>query len=243
VELELLQRQVRQLRALVMMLLGVGTLVLIAATTGAWSKQNFDEITVHRINVVDREGTPAMVLAGHDDAAIPVILGVPVKRRQGNNADNGIIFFNQKGDEQGGLIWSATDDRTSSGDTLSFDTAQTDQLVQVDDGSDSGKHYAYLVGWDRLPNDEELALQYDDDIKAAKSDAERQAIETKYTALGLPAKRRFFVGYGTNGDSQVALSDKTGATRIKLFVTRDGRARLQFLDAQGNVTYELPPQR
>jgi len=221
--------------------LGISAVVLFGAVSVGSERSSFNEITVHRIDVMDREGKLAMVLASHDDEAIPVILGKQGHRSQGNNADNGIIFFNQRGDEQGGLIWSASPDRQSSGDTLSFDTAQTDQLLQVDDGSSKGKHYAYLVGWDRLPNDAELALQAEAELQAAKTGSERQAILTKYKAMGVAARTRFLLGYTTDDVAQLALNDKDAKPRIKLSVAPDGKAQMQFLDATGHVIYQLPP--
>ncbi len=112
-----------------------------------------------------------MVIASHDDEAAPVIRGYVGHRAQGNNADNGIIFFNQKGDEQGGLIWSASSDRKSSGDTLSFDTANTDQLLHVEDGDENGHHYADVVGWDRAANEAELLAPLLQEADNAKTDA------------------------------------------------------------------------
>jgi hypothetical protein len=240
-ELQNLQRDIRALRAMVVAMLGLCAVVLLGAVTIGSQQSSFDEITVHRINVMDREGNLAMVLASHDDEAVPVILGRQGRRAQGNNADNGIIFFNQKGDEQGGLIWSTMPDRQNSGDTLSFDTAQTDQLLQLDDGSADGKHYAYLVGWDRAPNDAELGLKAEDELQTAKTDDERKAILAKYQARGLAAPRRFLLGYDLDDAAQLSLADKDAHPRIKMFVTRDGEAKLQFLDGSGRVTYQLPP--
>lgn len=241
-ELDSLRREVRNLR-----MLTVGTLIIVAilatvAASHAWSNATFDKIDTHRINIVDREGKLAMVLASHDDEATPVILGHRAQRVQGNNADNGIVFFNQKGDEQGGLIWSSSLDRASSADTLSFDTAQTDQLLQVDDGSDNGEHYAYLIGWHRAPNDAALAVRAVSELQHAHTDRQRAAILAKYRGLGWRAPQRFFLGYRPDEVSQLVLSDGQGRPRIKMFVTPAGKAELDFLDADGHVASRFPPK-
>lgn len=239
--MEALRRELRVLRALVVCMLAVCSLALIAAARGTWPKRDFDEITVHRIDVIDRENKLAMVLSSHDDAPAPVIQGRAFVREQGNNTDNGIIFFNQKGDEQGGLVWYSSSDRSDSGDTLSFDTAQTDQLIHLENGLEGGKHYADLVGWDRLANENALTIKALDEMKGAHTDAERQAIEKKYETMGLGARRRFFIGYDKDDVSQLELSDGSARPRIKMSVAADGKAKLQFLDRAGRVTYQLPP--
>jgi len=40
--------------------------------------------------------------------------------------------------------------------------------------------------------------------------------------------------------SWVMLQDATGRPRIDMFVSPNGDAKLQFLDADGKVTYQLP---
>ncbi|HTZ54076.1 MAG TPA: hypothetical protein VMB20_03370 [Candidatus Acidoferrum sp.] len=233
-----IRRQIRTLQICAVTSSVVAAIALLGAAQ-AVRQVTFDSITVHRINVMDREGKLAMVIAGHDDEATPVMLGYTGQRAQGNNADNGIIFFNQKGDEQGGLIWSASPDRSESADTLSFDTANTDQLLHVEDGDYQGHHYADIVGWDRAANEAELLAPLLHELDHAKTPAQRAAIRQRMRSLA-KVSTRFFIGYDTNDVAQLVLADKLSKPRIKLFVTPAGQAKLQFLDASGRVTYELP---
>lgn len=217
----------------------IAAIALLGATQ-AIRQATFDSITVHRINVMDREGKLAMVIASHDDEAAPVIQGYSGgHREQGNNADNGIIFFNQLGDEQGGLVWNSTADRAHSGDSLSFDTANTDQLIHVEDGDDNGHHYAGVIGWDRVANEEEMLVPLMRALDAARTPAQRDAVMAQLRARpGAPA--RFFVGYDRDDVSQLTLSDGRGRPRLRLLVTAAGDAKIEFLDAAGNVTSEYP---
>src|ERR1700676_346582 len=68
---------------------------------------SFDTITTHRINVLDREGKLAMTITNHDDFPPPIVNGKRVKRCSGND-ENGIVFYNQLGNEQGALIWDGS---------------------------------------------------------------------------------------------------------------------------------------
>jgi hypothetical protein len=238
VRIRSIRREMRLLRICAISSSVIAAIALLGAAQ-AMRDVVFDTITVHRIDVIDREGKLAMVIASHDDEATPVIRGYTAHRSQGNNADNGIVFFNQKGDEQGGLIWSSSDDRTRSGDTLSFDTANTDQLLHVEDGETNGRHYADVVGWDRAANEAELVAPLLRDLDEAKTSAERAEVEQRLDILPR-APRRFFLGYDQSDISQLMLADKSAKPRIKMFVTAGGEAKLQFLDAAGHVTYELP---
>ena len=105
----------------------------------------FDRIVAHRIDVVDRKGSLAMVLTDHDDFPDPVMNG-KTGHRTGGGDENGIVFYNQDGNEQGALIWDGRrgPHGASSHNTLSYNTAESDQLLQLNGGSDEGKHYAGL---------------------------------------------------------------------------------------------------
>lgn len=61
------------------------------------------EITAERINIVDADGKVRMTLAGKDSVPDPVVDGV-VYERQGPKAA-GLHFFNDRGDECGGLTF------------------------------------------------------------------------------------------------------------------------------------------
>ena len=199
----------------------------------------FDTLTVHRINVLDREGKLAMVLTNHDDFPPPIVNGKPVKRMSGNDT-SGLVFYNQQGDEQGALIWSgriAKDGSFQSGATLSYDSAKTDQLLQVDDQNDNGHQSAYVIGWNEPDETTPRHQQFLREWQSATTDAQKHAVRVKYPDIRSP--ERFFFGYDDT-QSRVTLHDATGRPRINMFVTNDGQAKLQFLDATGKVTYELP---
>lgn len=69
------------------------------------------------------------------------------------------------------------------------------------------------------------------------TDAQKHAVRLKYPNQRMP-ERFFFGNDGTQ--SKVVLHDASGRPRINMFVSNDGQAKLQFLDADGKVTYELP---
>src|SRR5690349_20445636 len=64
----------------------------------------FDEITVGRINVVEPDGRLKLVIANSARQAQSVVDGVVLAPNRTRPA--GMIFFNDEGDEVGGLIFS-----------------------------------------------------------------------------------------------------------------------------------------
>jgi hypothetical protein len=200
---------------------------------------SFDTITLHRINVVDREGKLAMVITNHDNAPDAIINGKHVKRT-GPSDDNEIVFYNELGNEQGALAWNGRiekDGSFHSGTVLSYDSVRTDQLLQVDDFNDNGHQSAYMVGWNEPDNSTAEAQAFSQEWHLAKTDAQKRAVHAKYPDQRI-YERFFFGNDGTQ--SRVVLHDAKGRPRINMFVTDDGQAKLQFLDADGKVMYQVP---
>ena len=199
------------------MLLGCAVLSMLLgfaiARTSAQARVDFDEITVHRIRVVEPDGTLRMVISNHD--------GLPRDsrgNRQGQNQrpGGGVIFYNDEGVENGGLIFGgrrAADGKiVDSGVSLSFDKYGVGgQMVQLAGVSDSANRFAGL--------------------------------RIKDTAVGGPNTNRVWVGHTDDGAASVALMDVQGRRRIVMEVKADGSSSLTFLDANGRVLNQLTPVR
>ncbi len=119
-----------------------------------------------------------MAIVNHDDFPPPIINGKAMHRSGGSDS-NGIVFYNQRGDEQGALDWSGrihSDGSFESENTLSYDSVNTDQMLQVDDGNDNGKTYAFMIGWNRPNMYTAEFMSVIDQLENAKTAAQRQAI-------------------------------------------------------------------
>jgi hypothetical protein len=121
---------------------GLLTLVFLGGTVYANQPRNttMDEITVQRINIVEPDGTPRMILSNH--AKLPGVL-VHGKEKPLDRPQAGLIFLNDEGSEIGGLIFGGKKDKDGkvrdSGGSLSFDRYEANQVVQllgVDDSED-----------------------------------------------------------------------------------------------------------
>ncbi|HTC31220.1 MAG TPA: hypothetical protein VK702_10860 [Candidatus Acidoferrum sp.] len=234
-----IRREMRFLRYYSLAITLIAGTFLLAAAHEASSNATIDTLTVHRINVVDREGKLAVVVTSHDDFPPPIVNGKALKRSSGD--DNGLLFYNERGDEQGGLTWGGLknpDGTFESSNTLSFDSVVTDQLLQVDDGNANGKTYAYMIGWNRPRYDSPEMMSVIQQVENAKTTDEKRAIIAQHPELR--SATRFLFGYDPENTAQVMLADGKGKARIKMFVTDNGQAELQFLDADGNVVAQYP---
>src|SRR3954447_20726897 len=96
-------RGVATLNALI--LLGIGTLGLKSEKNVEGATGKFDVIDVKRINVREDDGNYSVVLANTNRTPGNVIAG---KEHPGGERGAGLIFYDGKGNETGGLIFGAS---------------------------------------------------------------------------------------------------------------------------------------
>ncbi len=129
---------------------GVITLAFAVAVSSGISivsqPETIDQITVHRINIVEPDGTLRMVISNHDQLPGIILKGAeqPFARPQA-----GMLFYNDEGSENGGLIFSGHRDPTGkvvdSGGSLSFDKYGENQIVQLAGVDDQSDKFAGLI--------------------------------------------------------------------------------------------------
>lgn len=233
-----IEREVRILR--VYCLLTVPVLVMLAFA-GFVQKSRFGEIDVQRINVVEPDGKIRMVISNKTRAPDAVLGGKTFKRQGGNSA--GLIFYNQEGDEDGGLVFSgaARNGRYEAGGALLFDQYHQDQVVGIQYSDDNGSRSAGLQVWDRSDIPAAETLERGQAIARMPEGPEKIAARERLRASGAwNAPVRVFVGRDRSKAAVVDLTDPQGKTRARLLVDSLGAARLEFLDAGGHVVYAVP---
>jgi len=125
------------------------TALLVTVLAGAAPRRTatFDELKVHRIDVVEPDGTLRLVIS--DASELP---GVIVKGKERPPADRpqaGLLFYNDEGSETGGLIFAGH--KNSQGQvidccgSLSLDRYGANQLVQLAGVDDSTDQFAGLA--------------------------------------------------------------------------------------------------
>lgn len=99
--IEQLAKQIRFLKIMVGILLIV--LVVFGIKLFAGDKTSAAELTVQRLNIVEADGTLRMVISNKEKQHPGAIDGKDLPKRE---RDAGMVFFNDKGDECGGLMYS-----------------------------------------------------------------------------------------------------------------------------------------
>ena len=236
-----LRRQLRLLHAYAIVSLLALVWLATAAFTQRAAAEKVDEITVQRINVVDANGTLRLVLAGKDRMHPGVIDGKVIDRRR---PVGGLIFFNDEGDEVGGLTFrgEARDGHRRAEAGFTFDQLKQDQTIGLSYSETDGRRSAGLQVWDR--SDTPLG-ELVDRLNAANTITDQTARDAelaKIRASAPPGPRRLFVGKNTDRAALVSLADAQGKPRLTLKVDADGTASIEFLDGAGKVTQRFPQQ-
>lgn len=187
-------------------------------------------IDVQRINVREPDGTLRMVLSGA--ALEPGIIVGGREQPHPNRRSAGILFYNDEGTENGGLIFDGKqgrDGKPHSSGSLTFDRYKQDQVVQLTANEDANDRSAGLV----VNDHPDAAMDFAAIERAGKLPPDAQAAALR--AANVATTRRVFVGRTTDGASEVQLRDATGKNRLVLKVDAVGQAVIVFLDPNGRA--------
>jgi hypothetical protein len=236
-------RQLRRDLRLLKLWAGVST-VCFAGIAGAAFRQtpsprNLGEITVERINVVDADGTLRMVVSNKNRMHPGVMDGVVIDRPR---PVAGMIFFNDEGDEVGGLTFTGQEkngDRHADAG-LMFDQLKQDQTIGLTYTEDNGQRSAGFQVWDRADAHLSELIAKLNAANRIADPAERQKAIAAARAAAPRGPRRVFVGKQVDRSAGVSLADADGRPRLTLRVDAAGGAVIEIRDANGNVTDRWP---
>jgi hypothetical protein len=217
--------------------------IVLTGFADSRQKQAFDEITVHRINIVEPDGTLRMTISNKADFPGIIIKGKETPHPDRSTA--GMLFFNDEGTENGGLIFGGSKDKGGkviSYGHLSFDQYEQDQVFSIDTDQQNGDHTSELRMIDEpdYPITEDLAAA----ARIEKLPKDQQQAAWKQLRAGKgSAQTRILLGRLDDRSVALRLKDVEGRDRIVIRVQPDGTPALQFLDEKGNVTSQLPASR
>jgi hypothetical protein len=228
----------RQLRWL-QIYAGVSMLAAVALMASAFARQAepraFGEITAERLNIVDRDGTLRLVIS-NKDRMHPGVIGGKVIQRPRPYA--GFLFFNDDGDEAGGMTLRGTQEggTRAANAGLMFDQLGQDQTIGFEYSETNGERSAGFKVWDRPDAPLSDLVQQLNDANAVSDPTERAAAVARVRAAAPKGAQRVFLGKTPERTSGLILFDAEGRARLALKVDRDGNPRIEFLDAAGKVT-------
>ncbi|WP_447641417.1 MULTISPECIES: hypothetical protein [Chitinophagaceae] len=201
-------------------------------------KERLDELTVKKINLVGEDGNLRMVISNETRQHPGRINGQDLPQRE---RPAGIIFFNNQGDECGGIIAEVSKhgQAINSGMSFTMDNYHDDQVIQLLNDETYEDTIAaiqrglivreYPAGTDLISRNKKLeSLERIEDPK----ERERQ-IEALIGKEG--AKKRVFVGRTTKSDAGLFLYDDKGTPKIKIYVDKSGKPKIEVVDEKGQV--------
>jgi hypothetical protein len=153
-----------------------------------------------------------------------------------------LLFFNEEGDEVGGLTFTGQEvngsRRANAG--LMFDQFKQDQTIGISYSETDGRRSAGLQVWDRPESKLSELIEKLNAANRITDRIEREKAVAAIRAVAPPAPRRLFAGKTQDRSATVSLADAAGKPRLNLTVGPDGDPRIEFLDESGKVVARLP---
>ena len=242
----------RELRTVRRMLVAAGVIsAMIVVTAFSQSqKTRFTEIDVERINVVEKDGKLRLTISNAERLPQPIIGGKSYPLRGGTGAGSGgMIFFNDEGNENGGLAYAGHKTATGyrANGHLTFDQFDQDETVSFSYTDVDGRARAGFTIADRsnIPikifADSAMAFQALPD----GPEKTRRLQQLRDSPVGAAGKStlRVFVGKTPDRSSVLLLADPAGRARIRLTVDSAGTPAMDFLDETGRTVRRYPATR
>ncbi|PWJ42696.1 hypothetical protein [Sediminitomix flava] len=197
----------------------------------------FEEITVERINVVEKDGLLKMVISNAERQHPGMIDGKVLFER---SRPAGMIFFNEEQDEVGGLIFGGNKEQGSNF-ALSIDEYKNDQIMQMShytNGKGQTSHGIKLWDKDKNFNLPRLLHCLDSLTKLGMSQ-QKAFVEMEKLNGGPISSVRMFVGKKYNKSTGLFIRDELGNERIRIYVDEKNQPQMEFLDEEGKVLKNL----
>ena len=227
----------RELRTVRRLLVGAGIVsaVIVVTAFSQSQKTRFTEIDVERINVVEKDDKLRLTISNAERLPQPII--------------GGMIFFNDEGNENGGLAYAGHKTATGyrANGHLTFDQFDQDETVSFSYTDVDGRARAGFTIADRssIPikifADSAMAFQALPD----GPEKTRRLQQLRDSPVGEAGKStlRVFVGKTPDRSSVLLLADPAGHPRIRLTVDSTGAPAMDFLDETGRTVRRYPAAR
>ena len=222
-----------------------GVLTIVFAITvlcgfAALRSQSFDQLTVHRINFVEPDGTPRLIISDRAEFPGMFMRGKEVPRPDRSDVA-GLLFMNDEASEMGGLIWSGLKDKDGKIQNhghLSFDEYEQDQIFVIDSGREDQDKFSEIRIGER--GDYPIQQEIDASVQINKLPKEQQAAEwKKFFTTHTGDATRIYLGRSPDKSASLRIKDDQGRNRIIIRVDAGGNPVIQFLDESGKVSKEI----
>ncbi|MBB6128540.1 hypothetical protein [Mucilaginibacter lappiensis] len=234
--MENLQKQMKALK----IYSGILTMLVLVLIVTAFRQNNsdnehFKHITAERIDIVDANGQIRMAISNHDRQHPGTLGGKELPKR---DRPAGMIFFNDDGDECGGLVYDGN--KKGAGMVYSIDQYLNDQIMQLqynqyNEGKTMQRSYGFKL-WDKYDNYPSTKVMANiDSLKKLKDTAAYNAGIKKLQQPGVITAERLFVGKNTKGEVGLFLRDDKGKPRLKIYINSQNQPVMETLNDKGEV--------
>ena len=241
------QRDIKYLKYYAVIVTALLICVGFFAFTIKNNNSRFKEITVERINITEPNGQPRLVISNKERSPEVLMYGKGYTPPIPGHNRPGIIFYNDEGTENGGLVFMGhtnKDGRYLATGHLSFDQYNQNQTLYLQYADENGIQTTglHVDEWQQSPPFWQFRASYKNaqQLPAGKEKDSilKQLMEPKQGQRAFA--QRVFVGKDEHKTAMVMLADQKGTPRIQLLVDSSGNPKLNFLDERGHITYSLP---
>ena len=229
---------------------GAATATALAAVvvlSGAKSTvtARFDEITVGRINIEEPDGTKRLVISNRTQFPGDFVKGRETPRPD-RRTNAGMLFINDEGTEDGGLIFNGSetpDGRIDAGLSLTFDRFRQDQSLQLTHEDDErGSRSAVVINDSPFYKESSIDDLHRYAARAAGLSADqREAYWRQLREEGRILRNRIYLGTTDERSASLTLKDPQGRPRMELLVSAQGKPEIRMLDEAGKVVKVVVP--
>lgn len=170
----------------------------------------FDTLTVQRINITDSDGKTRLIIANSERFPDIEVRGKVYPRSIHDTA--GLVFFDQKGKETGGLVLTKLRDDDFANLTFDYTYQLTDGIRMIKQESPDGKHWK--AGFDIFDR-----RTYQPGPSDSSQGVQRIALTDE------------------NQNAHLVISDTDGHPRIRIGVDKTGKPSIEMLGSDGKVSY------
>jgi hypothetical protein len=211
---------------------------VVGTARGSGKITEFDRIRVHRIDVVEPDGTPRLIIADRTEYPGSFYHGREIDRPDRRDSA-GMLFINDEGTEDGGLIYggATTDGKRSSFSHLSFDQYEQDQTVVLGTALNSDGSRIAGISLNDMPDQSITPDDYAEvqRIKGMPHGEQRAAAWAAYQKEHPFGQERASLEREADGSVGLALKDKDGRVRLQLKVETDGNPIIELLNEEGKT--------
>lgn len=220
----------------------VSTLIISFFTLSSFKnkedEKRFDEILAKKITIVGEDNLPRMVLSNESRQHSGRMNGKDWAKRE---RPSGIIFFNNQGDECGGLVYQAKekDGKIISGMSFTMDNYKDDQVVQIlnDEYYANGKAYIQRgININQFPTGtsiDERNKKMEEINKIADEKERNLKLNELWKNEG--SVNRVFLGRTKGNSSGLFLSGPDGKPKMMIYVDEKGNPKIQTFNEKGEI--------